>query len=106
MGIYLCETHGEQGFYEMCSHVHVNLKRGDYNNVNVTNIFEVLLCKQCCKSLNASAIPKMDFDTYLELPDTEAKPVERVLMAVYDNIPGRICMCRKCVDEVKNTKPV
>jgi hypothetical protein len=101
MGAMTCETHGQVGFVETCSHV---AKQIDDRKVLSGRRFRILsnlfVCDDCYNALG--------FDRFISLADLP--PEETVMVndgrleafeAAYEAIEGRRVFCFKCLAELE-----
>jgi hypothetical protein len=101
MGIMICETHGQVGFVETCSHV---AKQIDDRKVPGGRRFRILtnlfVCDDCYNSLGFERSISL-----ADLPPEEAVMVDdgrwEAFEAAYEAIEGRRVFCLKCLAELE-----
>ena len=104
MGAVLCDKHGQQGFYEMCEHVHDSLNQGIYPEMKEITLLNTLVCPDCYEKLKMGRIPEMTLNELIELDDKTGKEIDTLATDIYNRIPVRKAMCIKCVAEIKSNQ--
>ena len=101
MGRVSCEKHGQQGFVEMCSHLHDSFQNNQCPEHRFHASLNIMLCPTCWKELKADRLPEVDLEDLDFLESEGGKKADKIFFEIYDQIPGRKVMCLKCVEEIK-----
>jgi hypothetical protein len=106
VGIIRCDKHGNQGFNEVCIHIHDEYKQNIYREYfyfRLGAFLGTLVCDECWKTHNLDNFQKfseMSADEFLDLDEGKAKPIEDKWEKVYNSIDRHV-WCIECVKEVQ-----
>ncbi len=100
MGIILCETHGSQGFREVCVHIWNELAKKNFPIMRTLPGYNVKICNKCYQENNVGELQKITFDELLDLPDEEFIKFKEKYSPKYKNLDRR-CKCIECIRQIE-----
>ena len=105
MGMILCKKHGPGGFYEICTHLFEDFKKGIYSPYqNIPGIYNLTkVCHACATSINLAEIDDLKTITeedLVQMPEEDALEVFNRFSEKYDQI-DRKAICQHCYTELQ-----
>jgi hypothetical protein len=101
MGMLECRRHGIQGIYEVCQHIHEDLKAKFVPQMYTTSILPTHLCKFCWQKGRFQELNKIDMNVLTALPVSEAEAIVNKLTQELDSIQPTFSWCYECFKEVE-----